>query len=341
MSEGKAPELDSEPLLFPTPVLPSTAPSLETLVRQLAINQASMLKEQQTFSANVCTMMDGVFRSLGLPQGDPTSRSATPAPSAGTATATSSSSTNSASGSGSALGSTAIGSAIASVLASEEAQQAPTESKASVDVDALSRAIAAALSNGKPPARSSSKSQIDVWDKDKEEDEDDVVWVSKKLAYIQASYHSFHKWLSEVEWKAPRNRFEAETLCAALDALVDHGIETEHPALLILLKRLAGLHMADYTGRWTAADYLTGRRPGHSFLTAQEIVKADNYGAKIEKATRAKEEAKPKPAAAASPHYSPPTVFSSRHNGNWNRHNFQRHQQREAPVRKQGAPSAP
>lgn len=59
------------------------------------------------------------------------------------------------------------------------------------------------------------------------------------------------------EWKQERNRHECEVLAHALDALLADGVPVECLGVEILCRRLAGVELADSTGKWSVADEMS------------------------------------------------------------------------------------
>jgi hypothetical protein len=78
---------------------------------------------------------------------------------------------------------------------------------------------------------------------------------------------SVKQWVRLHEWKHERNRRESETIAYAVDAFLAEGVvASESDGMEILLRRLAGVELADATGKWSAADALSFTSFGSSLL---------------------------------------------------------------------------
>jgi hypothetical protein len=85
---------------------------------------------------------------------------------------------------------------------------------------------------------------------------------------------SFKAWLRLTSWNTDRNKYESETIAHAVDALLAEGVSRSSKGIEILLCRLAGVHLADETGKWGAADALSATSSFRSLLTRTETRRA-------------------------------------------------------------------
>jgi hypothetical protein len=68
-----------------------------------------------------------------------------------------------------------------------------------------------------------------------------------------------------------RNKFECEALAEGIDMLRTEGVPDNSLGLEILLRRLTGVHTADSSGSWGAADAVAWSSHGGSLLPRQTL----------------------------------------------------------------------
>lgn len=81
-----------------------------------------------------------------------------------------------------------------------------------------------------------------------------------------ALYGSLQAWARMVQFNTLRNRNECEAIAQGVDALLKEGVPATSTGVEILLRRLAGVHMADQSGTWGVADAISWTAHGGSLL---------------------------------------------------------------------------
>jgi hypothetical protein len=87
-------------------------------------------------------------------------------------------------------------------------------------------------------------------------------------------YGSMQGWAKMTEWKTQRNKHECMAIAQAVDALLKEGVPKTATGVEILLRRLAGVHLADSTGSWQVADSVAWNPQGNSLLPRDEVRRA-------------------------------------------------------------------
>jgi hypothetical protein len=79
------------------------------------------------------------------------------------------------------------------------------------------------------------------------------------------------QWVSAAKWKSERNRRECESIAYAVDAFLADGVSEESTGMEILLRRMAGVTMADDTGKWGASDAIEWNTSSKSLLPRKDM----------------------------------------------------------------------
>jgi len=107
------------------------------------------------------------------------------------------------------------------------------------------------------PTESKESEEIQINDDDDPEDQavapaSDTTATSYAPTVIvnASSAGSVLNWVSSQTFNKSRNRFEALALAAAIDALLEDGVQDQSLGMEILCRRLTGVHLADESANW-------------------------------------------------------------------------------------------
>ena len=87
-------------------------------------------------------------------------------------------------------------------------------------------------------------------------------------------------------WKQTRNKKECESLAHAIDALLCEGLKHSSLGLEILLRRLAGVQLADSTGSWDLCSAVEWINSNSSLLPREELAKVIREAERLGRLTR-------------------------------------------------------
>lgn len=122
-------------------------------------------------------------------------------------------------------------------------------------------------------------------DSDEDDDEPDVADQADVLirASTASAKHIFKQfmqfgsavqWVRLNEWKNPRNKHECESLAHAIDAFHAQGISASSRGMEILLRRLAGVQLADDNGSWELCSAVEAVSRNNKLLSRAHLANA-------------------------------------------------------------------
>ena len=88
------------------------------------------------------------------------------------------------------------------------------------------------------------------------------------------SFGSFSAWFRVQEWNHVRNKNECQHRAQAADALLDENVDIKSVGLEIILRRLAGVQLADSMNNWNAASAIQYEGSASTLLSRSELGKA-------------------------------------------------------------------
>ena len=95
-------------------------------------------------------------------------------------------------------------------------------------------------------------------------------WAPRMIAQSRV-YGSLVGYVKTVQWASDRNKHEAESLARAVDVALAEGYSEDSVALEMLLRRLAGVQLADQFGDWSACSATEWIPTGQSLIPRSEL----------------------------------------------------------------------
>jgi len=150
------------------------------------------------------------------------------------------------------------------------------------------------------------KTKVDVGDEVGVDDDDDDLVVERDpvdddfdggdpevviRSSIASAQHIFNQvmelgsavqWVRITEWKSPRNQHECESLAHAIDALHGDGISVASRGMEVLLRRLAGVQLADETGSWELCSAVEAVSRNSKLLSRADLANAIKEAERLE-----------------------------------------------------------